>query len=188
MPPKMRRVHIVFPNVNVASAQREPQAFFAGTQGLDSLVPGDGDCGNMGGDVDQAQVSHIGAAGRAEVHREGPEHPALRIENRRRPTGSQVMSEGEFAITIPQRVRGYVFDNDRLAPEGCSAAGTGPRADRFAIDAADECFRKVPRRTVPHMNPIGVQQEDRAEHTRALRLDHAQQQIQDFWEVALPAR
>ena len=118
-------------------------------------------------------MSSIRATGRAEVHRKSPEHPALRIENRRRPTGSQVMSEGEFAIILPQRVRGYVFHNDRFAPEGRRATGTSSWADRFTIDCADECLRKVARRAVPHMDPIRVEQEDRAEHARALRLDHA---------------
>jgi hypothetical protein len=52
------------------------------------------------------------------------------------------------------------------------------RANGEPIDSAHIFFREVGGRTVPDVNAIRVEQEDRRKHPRALQLNYSQQRIE----------
>ena len=92
------------------------------------------------------------------------------------------MLEREVTVIVPQRIGRNVLDDNGLAAEGCRAARAGLGADGFAVNGASETFRQARRGAVAHTHTIGVEQQDRAEHTWALRLGDTQEKVECFPE------
>jgi hypothetical protein len=131
---------------------------------------------------DQLRVKFRGAARFGEVQRERSEDLLVRIEDRRRPPGPQAVAQRNFAVIDPQRIACDVFDDHRFASIHGGAARPGAFADRFAVDRPTKFDRQAGRGKVVHVRAIGIEQQNRAQHARRLRLDDAQQRIERLLE------
>src|SRR6185312_2290158 len=86
------------------------------------------------GQLDEPLMRLLRPAWLPKVHREGPEHVALHVEDGRRPAGAKPESERELLVVAPQRVRGDVLDDHRAAEIG-GAAGARPLADWRTVES-----------------------------------------------------
>src|SRR5579871_2622536 len=121
-------------------------------------MPRDGNGGDVGGDLNQPQVLPFGTAGLMEVHGEGTEHGLPGIADGGGPTSLQIVAKRDFPVLVPQRIGSDIFHDDGLPEESGGAARAGTRANRLAIDAADELIGKAARRSVPQVYAVGIQE------------------------------
>src|SRR5262245_35151687 len=72
----------------------------------------------------------LGPAARlAVIDCKSSENPSIRRPDRRRPAGAEPMRQGQIAVVGPKRIVGNVYDEYRLAAEGCRAARPDGRPD-----------------------------------------------------------
>src|SRR6266516_673655 len=82
-------------------------------------------------------------------HGETPQRFSFGRKNRRGPTRAQPVRQGQIAISVSQRVRGDVADDDRLSEAGGPPARTRFRTDGPAVKGIGVAGRKVWSRAVP---------------------------------------
>jgi len=86
---------------------------------------------------------------------------------------AEAVKQRHIFVVRPKRVGPDVRDINRFPAEGRRAARTGARANGRAVNGI-QIFRGQRRRgTMPDMNSIGVEQQNRAEHARGLVLDQS---------------
>ncbi len=142
----------------------------------------DGDGGQLGGGLDEADVLGCGTADLATIDGEGSQHLAARPPDRLRPAGRQPGGAGQMLEIPPQGVGLDVLDDHPVVAEGGRAAGAdlGPDLDvahRLAVVGG-----QAGRRGEPEPPPRLVHQIDAAGDGRILglhRLDDRLQHLAD---------
>lgn len=128
-------------------AHAHGQTGFAHAQGLLPLVVLDRQPHQVGGVIDQFLVLAAWQARLALVDGEGRQHPAVGVQDRRRPAGAQPLFLDElaceFAVVRPEGILTDVGNPDGLFVVGGGSAGTRARADGQAVKAAVVRIRQM---------------------------------------------
>ena len=117
-----------------------------------------------------------------EVHREGPEHAALHVEDGCRPAGAKPERQTELLVVAPERVGGDVFGDHRAAEIGRGTAGPRALADLHTVESPHVARWQARCGAMSQVDPVGIEQQDRRQHARRLFLDGTQQRGQRFGE------
>ena len=125
------------------------------------LLALDGDEHHMHRPLDQLQLGGGRVAGFPIINGEGAENSPARVLNRRGPAGVQTVLQRQLAVVRPQRISGDVLDDDLPLAVGGRATGSVRGTDGQTVDGAVVGFRQAGCRTVPHMDAVVVEQEDR---------------------------
>src|SRR5438132_12856264 len=89
------------------------------------------------------------------------------------PAGSQSIGFGYASIRLPERILENVADDNRLSAVHGGAARSRLRSDAKAVDGLGVGLGKAGGSAVPHMLPVLIEQQNRAEHARELCFDNA---------------
>ena len=126
------------------------------------LLFADCDRRSVGGDFDQLHVMFVGAGHRAIINGKTAEHMLLRVKDGRGPAGAQSVNGCEITSAFPKGVAGNVLDNNGFPSEYRGAARARSWTNRQAISRSDKTLWQTWGGTVPKMNPIRIQQLNRA--------------------------
>src|SRR5215813_2827019 len=124
----------------------------------------------------QFQLRRIGVARGPEIIGERAEQAAVAGEYWRGPAGAQAMPGGKFTVIRPQRISRDIAHDDLLPPVGCRPAVPDGGADCDLVDRAVVTFRKAGCGADAQMRAVRIEQQDRAQHARCLRL-HGQHEL-----------
>src|SRR5438552_11428031 len=89
------------------------------------------------------------------------------------PTGAQSIGLGHASVLLPERILENVADDNRLSAVHGGAARSRLRSDAKAVDGLGVGLGKAGGSAVPHMLPVLIEQQNRAEHARKFRFDNA---------------
>ena len=111
----------------------------------------DGDACQVRRHTDDLQIILARMADMTVIHRETAQHPALRVEDRLRPTGAQPMTQCQFLKRLPKRVGGNVADDDPSPVESSRSARTHFGSDGYAVNGSIVFGWQVGPRAVPEV-------------------------------------
>src|SRR5436853_5964962 len=89
------------------------------------------------------------------------------------PAGAEAIGLGHASIRLPERILENVADDNRFSAVHGGAARSRLRSDAKAVDSIGVGLGKAGSSAVPHMLPVLIEQQNRAEHARKLRFDNA---------------
>ena len=152
-------------------------------QALFGLLAFDGQAGQAGDLLDQADVLGRGRAGRAVVDGEGAQHLAVRREDGLRPAGAHAGAVGQLAVALPQRVGLDVFDHHALGGVGRGAATAHAGPDGDAVHRRVVVRRQAGCGAQLQVLALVIEQQDAAQHGGVERLDAAHRGLQQGGQV-----
>src|SRR6202165_2066543 len=101
------------------------------------------------------------------------------------PAGAEPIGLGHFPVRLPERILENVGDDHRFsAIHGC-AAGSRLRSDAHAVDGAGVGLGKTGSSAVPHVLPVLIEEQDRAEQAGKLGFHNPHQVLQYFLQRSI---
>src|SRR6185437_16690909 len=149
-------------------------AFLA--QGIVSPLARDGDTRQVGGGLNQLEVRGLWVAGLTVVHAKGSKNLAPSGHDGDGIAGTKAVAQGQRApLALPAVVGGDILDDDVHPKMRGPAAGSEiERRDRGVRERVDEGVRKTGGEAEVELLPLGVADENRAEHAIGLFFDQAE--------------